>query len=349
MPSRTGKGVIMDYENTNLEVDDAQTNEEVETSVDETNSQDLDLYDDSLRDDIIDSLNNDGSSETKAENNETESTEQAVDTKEIDDNSKEIEAVEIGSNVSLREGEKLTKDHINEIKRSFLRESDYTKKTQELSRHRKEALDVINAHKAINEDPKNLRQYYSAEKIFDAFTPKEHLVSALERYGVDPNEWNDFLQMKTANGEQVASKRVDPYAQELGNLKHEVNRMKQMTEQEKHQAVEVQRQRKLSEFNNQVDNAINPYETFSKEELLIKLKNDNSYNTLSLEEAAKRLDSEKQVVIDRMLSKRVNSIKEKKAKQIQPPKGHVAPVMRGRPQTFDDAMDAATDFLSRNS
>lgn len=75
------------------------------------------------------------------------------------------------------EGQKLTLD---ELKSGYLRQSDYTKKTQELSRQRKEAEEAIKLFESLKQNPQTVEQIKTTNKIPASLDPATAKIVELE-------------------------------------------------------------------------------------------------------------------------------------------------------------------------
>jgi phage I-like protein len=75
------------------------------------------------------------------------------------------------------EGQKLTLD---ELKSGYLRQSDYTKKTQELSRQRKEAEEAIKLFESLKQNPQAVEQIKTTNKVPASLDPATAKIVELE-------------------------------------------------------------------------------------------------------------------------------------------------------------------------
>jgi len=106
-----------------------------------------------------------------------------------------VNEIEIG-------GEKYTLDEIQEFKRGYLRQSDYTRKTQELARQREEMADAIELYNYLRDNP--------------------HLLYNLQENIVDPNI-ADITEQLTPAMQKIQELEMKIAQQEL---EYEINMLK---------------------------------------------------------------------------------------------------------------------------
>lgn len=69
---------------------------------------------------------------------------------------------------------------LDELKNGYLRQSDYTKKTQELSRQRKEAEEALNFYESLKTNPQKLDEIRSTHGVPEGLDPASVRVRELE-------------------------------------------------------------------------------------------------------------------------------------------------------------------------
>ena len=183
------------------------------------------------------------------------------------------------------------------MQKGYLREADYTRKTQELSQMRQQATEVLEARDLVEQNPQALRQFLSDEHILKAFSPQELLVAGLSMNGVDPNAWNQFLKEFQENGGAIVNQnwRADPHAPVLGSLQKQVGLLtNKLTTFEKAQLAREsneKNQREMRALSNEVDEVLKKYPGVHKEEVLLRMLPET--NTMTTEQIAKSIKAQK--------------------------------------------------------
>lgn len=86
-----------------------------------------------------------------------------VEAQEQADTQEEVQTPEPINEIDL-DGEKLTLEQIRELKKGNLRQSDYTKKTQELANYKKEHSEALEFYEYFKKNPELLSKLADAEK-----------------------------------------------------------------------------------------------------------------------------------------------------------------------------------------
>lgn len=287
--------------------------------------------------------------ETKApETNVVEDQAVAGDEKALNEGQVDPESmVEIAKGMALKAGDKLTADHINQLKRGAYREADYTRKTQELAQARNQANEVLQAREAVLNNPQALRQFLQDEHILKAFHPNELLVNGLQAAGIPPDVWNKFLdEYQGAYGAQPQANnwQANPLAKDIHTTRAEIQKL-----QARLQNFEVGQQRGAQEraehearvaLQNEVKEAVTKFKDVTEEEILEAI-------------AAGRQGTADQIaaMISKRYSQRISQrdqalLEQKKRQQPTAPKGTSVPVLPKRPTTWDEASTAASAFIS---
>ena len=126
---------------------------------------------------------------TQVEDVSSESVNTSVAEETVDD------TVEIG-------GEKYTLDEIREFKQGYLRQSDYTKKTQELANQRREVEDAVKLYEYLRDNPhllNNLQNDYVDEDIRSTamnLTPEMQRLQELEMKFVESELDREISELK---------------------------------------------------------------------------------------------------------------------------------------------------------
>lgn len=258
---------------------------------------------------------------------------------------------DINGKLSVQAGQPLTAEHVKELERGWLRERDYTHKTQQVAEIRQAAQQILDASEQINQDPRALRQYFKDEHILSAFDKKEMLHYGLSSAGVTPQVWNQFLEwyreagFQPQQGGQLPS--ADPYVQQFGALNQRLEQMGKTLEQfqaEKQQRVEMEaRAQQESAYNaemerigKEVDAALKNHPDVDKEDLLIEMA--RSDGTRSVAELAKAVQNRYEARYNAYVEKK----KQVKQNAPKPPKGQSVNIVQRAPKTFEEA-DALID------
>jgi len=255
----------------------------------------------------------------------------------------QTEEFEIGQNLKLRSGNKLTPELFNEIKSGYLRQADYTRKTQEVKAIREEAMGVLAARERIANNPQELRQFLDDVHILNAFHPHELLNNALEANGVDAEAWNQFLTNYEEGGFEVKKDwRADPYAKKFDEFGKELKPLKEFVsnynrDREAFTKRQVEEKAKV-ELDAEIGSAMKKFSGVTRKEILVEIVADQTGRTV--EQIAQQLKVEK----DKTLSEYQKTLSETKQKtKSGQAKGISIPLMKKAPQSFDEATDAALE------
>lgn len=253
---------------------------------------------------------------------------------------------DIDGKLSVKAGQPLSADHVKELERGWLRERDYTQKTQQVAEVRQAAEQVLQASERINQDPKALRDYFPAEHILQAFDKREMLNYGLSAAGVPPQMWNQFLEWYKEAGfapEQATQNlAADPYVQQFGALKQEISTLgktvQQLQAERQHAEVQsreaAQKQAYDNEMNrigSEVDQALAKYPDVEKEDLLVEMA--RSDGSLSVAELAKKVQGRYEARYNAYVEKK----KQTKLTAPKPLKGQTVKIEQRAPKTFAEA------------
>lgn len=255
---------------------------------------------------------------------------------------------DLNGRVSLKVGDKVSADHVKELERGWLREADYTRKTQELAKVRKEAEEVLKAQEDIVKDPRNIFKFIPPQQILSAFTRQEMLAHGLHAGGVTPQVWNRFLewyQQERGNdepdldGKAGSLPKADPYTQQLSEFSRRIEAMERA-----HQSLEEQRrtetekrayEEQMSSYDREVEAALKDFPAVNKRALLVEMAASDGSKTIR--ELAEELNSALETRFQEYLKTKTT---QKQQATVKAPRGTAVPVLPKRPQTFDEA-DAA--------
>jgi len=247
---------------------------------------------------------------------------------------------DVNGKLSLKEGSKLTGDHIKELEKGFLRQADYTRKTQEVAKIRDEAASVIRNQEEVMKDPRNIFKYMEPSKVLSAFTKQEMMAHGLHAAGISPQVWNTFCEWFKENGDvnQGSASTVDPNAQQVSEFARRLERIEEQDKTREQKAIEARQQAEyeqtMSTYDKQVDEAIAAFPDVTKRKLLVELASGDGSE--SIMEIAKRMQGE----LEDKFQKYIAAKKEVKNKAPKSPKGGSVPIMRKQPKTWEEA-DAA--------
>ena len=235
----------------------------------------------------------------------------------------------------------LSDEEKTEIKRGFLREADYTRKTQEIAEQRTAAQEILTGYEQIQKNPASLREYFNDANILSSFTWQEMLNHGLHAAGVPPQAWNEFIGWYKENGENVQQNvpQHDPNALRMDSMERnqQAFQSKYQQQQEQNAQIAQQQQADLEKQENfkaveaKVSSALEKFSEVTKKELLVEMA--TSDGSKSIEQMAKVIKDEK----DARLDAYIQSKRDAKKKSAKPIKGGTVPVLRKAPQTFEEA------------
>lgn len=264
-------------------------------------------------------------------------------------------AFDVEGRFQLKAGDKLTDDHLKELERGFLRQSDYTRKTQEIAKVRDTANEVLAAKEAIDADPKQLRQYFEDKQILSAFSELELLNIGLSAAKVPVEAWNAFKQWYQESGyaEGKTLPTANPHLQEVTQLKTELSKIGktvQQFQQEKEQQALAAKQREMEEktqkeyarYDAEIAEAMKKYEKsefpLEKEDIILAMARDDG--TKSIAQIAKALHDKYAA----RFGKYIEGKKTTKQNTVKPIKGQPVNIVQRAPKNFDEA-DALIDQI----
>lgn len=256
-------------------------------------------------------------------------------------------SVEINKSLSFKAGVAPTVDQIkaleNEFQRAGFREADYTKKTQEVAEVRKQAEEVLRAEQLINQDARNLRQYFDTKHILSAFTPQEMLNYGLAAAKVSPNVWNQFLEWhKEAGFPQEGAPQANPHIEQLSAFEQKLARQEQIInqfqqEREQRAAMEIQNKQKeaydkeVARIEGDMKSALDEFKDVNERRLIVEMA--ASDGTKSWKELAKSLHDEKEAAKTEWLNRK----QETKQNAPKPSKGQPVNIVQRQPKNFEEA------------
>jgi hypothetical protein len=260
---------------------------------------------------------------------------------------------DINGKVSVKVGQPLTADHVKELERGWLREADYTRKTQDLAKKNSEAQTVLDAQASILKDPRNIFQHMKPEQVLSAFTRQEMLSHGLNAAGVSPQLWNQFIDWKKSggtkaepgeevNGGNADAKdlpKVDPHSQRLEEFsrKLEAIERRDMTraEKEKSDREKNEAESQMSKYDAEVDAAIKDFPGLNKRLLLVELAASDGSKTI------KELAQEMHGALESKFQEYLKTKTKTKEEVIRSPKGGSSVALtRKAPKSWEEADDA---------
>lgn len=307
-----------------------------------------------LEEQILNSLHDEDEEGTDQETKEPAVESETKDSGQPEASSEAVPLFDINGKLSLKNGDKITADHLKELERGFLREADYTRKTQELAKVRAEANDILKAKEDIESDPRNLFNFIPPQKILSAFTKQEMLAHGLRAGGVSPQQWNNYITWFKKTGGRIEPLEdgeeetpptnanvpplADPYAEKMSDMarrleffekKHLTIEQQQKADAEKRAADE-----QIAAYDKELDDALKTYPSVDRETVLVRMAAGNGEK--SIKEIAKDIND----AIEKRWNDYVATKTTQKKTTVKAPKGASVPVLMKRPRTFDDA-DAA--------
>lgn len=254
---------------------------------------------------------------------------------------------DLDGKLSLKAGEKLSQDHIKELERGWMREHDYTQKTQQIAEERKAAQEILTAQDLILKDPRNLFNYFEPKHILNAFTREEMLNFGLNAAGVQPQVWDKFLDWYKESGDMpqnVAHPKTDPYAEKWSKVERELNDLRQWRgnyeKRTQEQREELSFQETKAKYDAEIDSAIKKYPSADKEAILTKMA--TSKEVKPIEQIAKDIHQRNE---DRF-NEYVKTKKIQRESGVKPAKGVSVQIMQRPPSTMAEADDMAERFLA---
>ena len=249
---------------------------------------------------------------------------------------------EVGSH-KIRAGDKLTNEAFQEIQKGYLRQADYTRKTQELKPIRDEALGILATRDQILNDPSGLRQVFGDEHVLNAFHPHEILNHALESNGVDPEAWNTFLtDYEQAGGKVQKDWKADPYAKRFDEFEKKLKPLEGFVSNYEKARVDFQKrqaaEKAKAELNTEIDAAMKKFHGVTKKDILVGIVSDQTDRTV--EQIAQSVKEENDGKI-KEYQKTIGEV-HKQTKSAQA-KGNSVPIMRKPSTSFEGATEQALE------
>lgn len=258
------------------------------------------------------------------------------------------ESFEISKDLSLKLGDKVTANHLNELKRGYLREADYTRKTTELAKVREEANGVLQTRDAISNDPKVLREVLDDQHILGAFDKQELLNHALSGVGVPPELWANFLEeFSTMQGEQVnpawQPKQINPEVQELQKkLSKFENWMTSEQQSREYQAQQQQFNQEVQSLDKEIQEVVSKINYVERDDLLMALAalpKDDPRTVLEVAKSLEKKQLEKHQRYVASLKKKKETLKNSN------PSGSTVPIMPKQTTEWDESFSGALDYM----
>lgn len=308
------------------------------SDTDVSDSEPINSFDDpSLEEKVLGFMNGEEEKKEVSEDDEVD-TGKVSETKVTED-ATPAPLFDLNGKLTLKAGTQLSPEHIKELERGWLRESDYTRKTQEIAAVRQDYLRLNNIAQQIEKDPRAIRQHLPTEKILSAFSPEELLNVGLAQAKVPPQLWNEFLDWHAENGGQFSDKsqgfKADPYQEKFSKYEQKISTLEAKIlgkeEKESRAAYETQ----LSNFDKEVDAAVAKYPGLKKKSLLVQIA--ASDGNKSPDEIAKELADERARDIEQEKQSWLTRKKEQQTNRVTVPKGSRVPIMPKQPKTFEEA------------
>ncbi len=241
--------------------------------------------------------------------------------------------------LALKAGTPLTEAHVKELQRSFFREADYTKKTQEIADIRKQATEVLSGHKQVLEDPKALRQFFEDAHILKAFTRDEMLNFGLASAGVPVPLWNEFIDWAKETGalkEGAVAPKADPYASEFHKIHKEVATLKSSlsAREQAEQAAQEKAafDREMSRYDKELEAALAEFQGVTKKDVLVLAASQPDTSVKTLRDLAKELHDRTEARFQDYLKTK----KQQRTTTVRPARGASVPIVRTLPKTFEE-------------
>ena len=262
---------------------------------------------------------------------------------------------DINGKLSVKAGESLSAEHVKELERGWLREADYTQKTQQIAEMREAAQYVLEQQDRIQNDPKALREFFEDKHILSAFNKQEMLNYGLEAGGVPVQVWNQFLNWYNESGlapQQGQAPQADPYIRQFAELNKRIETFGKSLEQinaervrQQQLAVQAQqsseKQEAFRQLDVQVANALTKYPGVDKNDLIVKMAVPAN-NSKTVEELAKGLHDQHEA----RFAAYVKSKQQTKQNTTKVAKGQPVNVVRRAPKTFEEASELVSGMLS---
>lgn len=260
--------------------------------------------------------------------------------------SEPVQIFDSEGNLSLKAGVQLSDEHIKELERGFLRQADYTRKTQEIAKIRDTANEILSAKEAIDADPTQLRQFFDDKQILSAFNELELLNIGLSAAKVPVEAWNTFKEWYREAGFNQNLPTAQPHIQELSQLRKEISGVGKTVqelkaERERLQQAELERTQKeaaekaFKAIDDEVNSELAKYQKsefpIEKEDLLVEMVKSNG--TKSVADLAKGLHDR----YAQRFSKYIQNKQTIKQKTVKPIKGQPVKIETKRPTNWEDA------------
>ena len=257
---------------------------------------------------------------------------------------------DINGKMSLKAGDKISPDHVKELERGWLREADYTRKTQDLAKTRAAAQDVLKAQEEVKADPRNLFKFMQPQDVLSAFTRQEMLSHGLHAGGVSPQVWNQFLEWHKENGEAGAGEappKADPYSQQFGEFSRRIEAMERqgttLAEQRKADTEATAYNEQMSTYDKEVEGALKDFPAVNKRQLLVEMAASDGTKTV------KELAQDLNVVLETRFQEYLKTKQGQRQQTVKSAKGSAVPVLKQKPKTFEEADEQIAKMYGEGS
>lgn len=261
-----------------------------------------------------------------------------------------LNTFEIGKDLKLKVGQQLTADHLKELQRGYLRESDYTRKTQEVSQLRNEAQEVLTIRDQVIKNPQALREHLEDDFILQAFPPGELLARSLYANRIPAQAWNQFFESwQQENGSGHHGNFAPPQPGQppqqpavLGTFQKELksvtSRIDKWEAEQSAKKAEEERQQETNALDKEVDSVVSKFPGMTKKELLRELALGD--NRLTVLQIARNYWHERQAERNAHITRK----EQVKQKALKKPGGIAKPLLPQQPKTFEEANDTLWDM-----
>jgi hypothetical protein len=265
---------------------------------------------------------------------------------------------DLDGKLSLKAGQPLTIENIKELEKGFLRQRDYTQKTQQVAEVRQAAEEVLTARDQIVQNPMALREHFDDKHILSAFTREEMLNYGLAAAGVPVQAWNQFIEWSKESGYTPENGKTlpnaNPYVHQFTSMNQQMNQLgktvqtliaerdsfkEQQTIKEREDAVNAEYKR----LDGIVGDALKEFPDVEKNDLLIKMASTDGLKTPR--DLAKEINDG--------YERRFNAYVEKKTKTRDTApktiKGQSVNIVHRQPKTFAEAEELVDQAYGNGS
>lgn len=246
----------------------------------------------------------------------------------------DVPSFSLSEQMALKLNDKLNAEHLKEIEKGYLRQSDYTKKTQELAQIRQEAEQMSANLNAVMSGQSNGREFVPDQVILSWFQPQELLNIGLAGAGVPVQLWNEFLgYMQEQGAGRTENFRADPYAQQFSQLQQELKQLKSFQQNYTQKQQKDAYEKEMTRIDGEASAVLAKFPDVTKQELLFALAGDGTGKTI--EQIAKELADAKEARFQQYIKQKQDLHK----KAVKQPTGSRVPIMPKAPKSFDEASE----------